>query len=53
MTIPRPTGHKYKYVGSCDIIDTDQKYIKELERTVEEYFDYWDHSVHELSLIHI
>ena len=47
MTIPRPTGHKYKYVGSCDIIDTDQKYIKELERTVEEYFDYWDHSVHE------
>ena len=47
MTIPRPTGHKYRYVGSCDIIDTDQKYIKELERTVEEYFDYWDHSVHE------
>jgi hypothetical protein len=47
MTIPRPTGHKYKYVGSCDIVDTDEKYIKELERTVEEYFDYWDFSVHE------
>jgi|TARA_X000001036_G_scaffold184604_1_gene174316 hypothetical protein len=41
------TGHKYKYVGSCDIVDTDEKYIKELERTVEEYFDYWDFSVHE------
>tara|TARA_R110002012_G_scaffold61069_1_gene160050 strand:+ start:619 stop:885 length:267 start_codon:yes stop_codon:yes gene_type:complete len=41
------TGHKYKYIGSCDIVDTDEKYIKELERTVEEYFDYWDFSVHE------
>ena len=41
------TGHKYKYVGSCDIVDTDEKYIKELERTVEEYFEYWDFSVHE------
>lgn len=41
------TGHKYKYVGSCDIVDTDKKYIKELERTVEEYFDYWDYSVYE------
>lgn len=47
MTIPQTTGHKYKYVGSCDIVDTDEKYIKELERTVEEYFDYWDYSVHE------
>lgn len=47
MTIPQLTGHKYKYVGSCDIVDTDEKYIKELERTVEEYFDYWDFSVHE------
>jgi hypothetical protein len=47
MTIPRPTGHKYKYVGSCDIVDTDEKYIKELERTVEEYFEYWAHSVYE------
>jgi|TARA_B100001094_G_scaffold60318_1_gene55851 hypothetical protein len=47
MTIPQTTGHKYKYVGSLDIVDTDKKYIKELERTVEEYFDYWDHSVHE------
>ena len=41
------TGHKYKYVGSCNIVDTDEKYIKELERTVEEYFDYWDYSVYE------
>jgi len=47
MTIPQTTGHKYKYVGSLNIVDTDEKYIKELERTVEEYFDYWDYSVHE------
>lgn len=47
MTIPQTTGHKYKYVGSVNIVDTDEKYIKELERTVEEYFDYWDYSVHE------
>ncbi len=47
MSLPQTTGHKYKYVGSLDIVDTDKKYIKELERTVEEYFDYWDYSVHE------
>ena len=22
------TGHKYKYVGSLDVVDTDDKYIK-------------------------
>tara|TARA_A100000172_G_scaffold53736_1_gene34100 strand:- start:928 stop:1197 length:270 start_codon:yes stop_codon:yes gene_type:complete len=47
MSLPQTTGHKYKYVGSLNIVDTDEKYIKELERTVEEYFDYWDYSVHE------
>tara|TARA_E500000331_G_scaffold15134_1_gene13269 strand:- start:635 stop:904 length:270 start_codon:yes stop_codon:yes gene_type:complete len=47
MSLPQTTGHKYKYVGSVNIVDTDEKYIKELERTVEEYFDYWDYSVHE------
>ena len=33
------TGHKYKYVGSQDIVDTDEKYIKELERQVEDSID--------------
>ena len=47
MSLPQTTGNKYKYVGSLNIVDTDEKYIKELERTVEEYFDYWDYSVHE------
>tara|TARA_B100000035_G_scaffold236213_1_gene204472 strand:- start:577 stop:846 length:270 start_codon:yes stop_codon:yes gene_type:complete len=47
MTIPRLTGHKYKYVGSLDIVDTDAKYIKELEKQVEGYLDYWQMSCHE------
>jgi len=47
MSLPQTTGHKYKYVGSLNIVDTDEKYIKELERTVEEYFDYWNYSTHE------
>jgi|TARA_B000000532_G_scaffold84515_2_gene67693 hypothetical protein len=41
------TGHKYKYVGSVDIVDTDEKYIKELERQVEGYLDYWQMTAHE------
>ena len=36
------TGHKYKYVGSLDIIDTDDKYIKELERQIENSIDAWN-----------
>jgi|TARA_R100001143_G_C3355437_1_gene132018 hypothetical protein len=36
------TGHKYKYVGSQDIVDTDEKYIKELERQVEDSIDVWN-----------
>jgi len=47
MTIPRLTGHKYKYVGSLDVVDTDAKYIKELERQVEGYLDYWQMTAHE------
>lgn len=35
------TGHKYKYVSSLDIIDTDEKYIKELERQIEDAVDIW------------
>ena len=35
------TGHKYKYVGSLDIIDTDDKYIKELERQIENSIAAW------------
>lgn len=35
------TGHKYKYVGSLEVIDTDEKYIKELERLVEDSIDAW------------
>ena len=41
MSLPQLTGHKYKYVGSLDVVDTDEKYIKELERQVEGYLDYW------------
>tara|TARA_B100000287_G_C20578472_1_gene759385 strand:+ start:981 stop:1250 length:270 start_codon:yes stop_codon:yes gene_type:complete len=41
MSLPQLTGHKYKYVGSLDIVDTDEKYIKELEKQVEGYLDYW------------
>ena len=37
----RFTGHKYKYVTSLDIVDTDEKYIKELERQVEDAVDIW------------
>tara|TARA_R100001510_G_C7532874_1_gene123609 strand:+ start:391 stop:660 length:270 start_codon:yes stop_codon:yes gene_type:complete len=47
MSLPRLTGHKYKYVGSLDIIDTDAKYIKELEKQVEGYLDYWHMTCHE------
>tara|TARA_R110002167_G_scaffold157998_2_gene353104 strand:+ start:333 stop:596 length:264 start_codon:yes stop_codon:yes gene_type:complete len=36
------TGHKYKYVGSLEIVDTDEKYIKELERQVEDAIDVWN-----------
>ena len=35
------TGHKYKYVASLNNIDTDKKYIKELERQVEDSVDVW------------
>ena len=35
------TGAKYKYVSSPNIIDTDKKYIKELERQVEDSVDVW------------
>ena len=35
------TGNKYKYVGSQDIVDTDDKYINELERQVENSLDVW------------
>jgi len=41
MSLPQLTGHKYKYVGSLEIVDTDEKYIKELEKQVEGYLDYW------------
>jgi len=41
------TGHKYKYVSSQDIVDTDEKYIKELERIAEDYVDYFNWSAHE------
>lgn len=41
------TGHKYKYVSSQDIVDTDEKYIKELERIAEDYVDYFNHSAWE------
>tara|TARA_R110002167_G_C12343791_1_gene621472 strand:- start:10 stop:279 length:270 start_codon:yes stop_codon:yes gene_type:complete len=47
MSLPQLTGHKYTYVGSMDIVDTDQKYIKELERTVESFYDYWNYSTYE------
>ena len=36
------TGHKYKYVGSLDVVDTDDKYIKELERQIENSIDGWN-----------
>ena len=35
------TGNKYKYIGSQDIVDTDDKYINELERQVEDSIDVW------------
>ena len=35
------TANKYKYVGSQDIVDTDDKYINELERQVEDSIDVW------------
>tara|TARA_B110000285_G_C14959948_1_gene531157 strand:- start:622 stop:885 length:264 start_codon:yes stop_codon:yes gene_type:complete len=33
---------KYKYVSSQDIVDTDEKYIKELERITEDYVDFYN-----------
>ena len=36
------TGHKYKYVGSLEVVDTDDKYIKELERQIEDSIDVWN-----------
>jgi len=47
MSLPQISGHKYKYIGSVDIVDTDEKYIKELERQVEGYLDYWHLTAHE------
>ena len=47
MSLPQISGHKYKYIGSFDIVDTDEKYIKELERQVEGYLDYWHLTAHE------
>ena len=41
------TGHKYKYVSSQEIIDTDEKYIKELERIAEDFLDYFNYSAHQ------
>lgn len=41
------TGHKYKYVSSQEIIDTDEKYIKELERIAEDFVDYFNYSAYE------
>ena len=38
---------KYAYIYIYIYIYNIKKYIKELERTVEEYFDYWDYSVYE------
>lgn len=35
------TGNKYKYVGSVNIVDTDEKYIDELERQIEDSIDIW------------
>jgi predicted deacetylase len=47
-SITRLTGHKYPYVGSLNIVDTDKKYIKELERQMEGYLDYWRMTTHEI-----
>ena len=44
------TGHKYKYVASQDIVDTDEKYIKELERIAEDYMDYYIYTAEEFHL---
>jgi len=41
------TGHKYKYVSSQDIVDTDEEYIKELERIAEDFVDYFNYSAHQ------
>ncbi len=41
------SGHKYKYVSSQEIIDTDEKYIKELERIAEDFVDYFNYSAHQ------
>ena len=41
------SGHKYKYVGSLEVVDTDEKYIKELESQVEGYLDDWRITAHE------
>ena len=41
------SGHKYKYVSSQEVIDTDGKYIKELECIAEDFLDYFNYSAHE------
>ena len=40
--LPQLSGAKYKYVCSQNIIDTDQKYIEELETRFEESADIWN-----------
>ena len=41
------SGAKYKYVSSQDIVDTDEKYIKELERITEDFTDYYNYTAWE------
>ncbi len=41
------TGHKYKYVSNQDIVETDEQYIANLERQLEQQTDYWNWSVWE------
>ena len=45
--LPQLSAAKYKYVSSQNIIDTDQKYIEELERIAEDYADYFNWSAWE------
>ena len=40
--LPQLSGAKYKYVCSQNIIDTDQKYIEELDMRFEESADIWN-----------
>ena len=41
------TGHKYNYVSNLDIVETDEQYIANLERQLEQQTDYWNWSVYE------